>query len=156
MFANPGTTEMHIVGALDTAGVEMRSILCLHETVCTGAADGYGRMKGKPAATLLHLGVGLANGIANLHNARRARSVVRITFFFFLFLVNQNVICIFHRQHLSVSRKWSLSLSLSLKILTGTFSLPSFSPSSSLFSSNFKCLSCLLSNNQISGIERCG
>ena len=105
---------MHIVGALDTAGVEMRSILCLHETVCTGAADGYGRMKGKPAATLLHLGVGLANGIANLHNARRARSVVRITFFFFLFLVNQNVICIFHRQHLSVSRKWSLSLSLSL------------------------------------------
>merc|ERR1711959_14158 len=49
VFANPGTTEMHIVGALDTAGVEMRSILCLHETVCTGAADGYGRMKGKPA-----------------------------------------------------------------------------------------------------------
>lgn len=76
VFANPGTTEMHIVGALDTSGVEMRSVLCLHETVCAGAADGYGRMKGEPAATLLHLGVGLANGIANFHNARRARSPV--------------------------------------------------------------------------------
>ncbi|QDZ24301.1 thiamine pyrophosphate enzyme [Chloropicon primus] len=79
VFANPGTTEMHIVGALDTAesGREgVRSVLCLHETVCAGAADGYGRMKGKPAATLLHLGVGLANALANLHNAKRARSPV--------------------------------------------------------------------------------
>jgi len=71
-----GTTEMHVVGALDTSGVPMKSVLCLHETVCTGAADGYGRMKQKPAATLLHLGVGLANGVANLHNARRGRSPV--------------------------------------------------------------------------------
>jgi len=70
-FANPGTSEMHLVQALD--GVEeMRPVLALFEGVCTGAADGYARMKGKPAATLLHLGPGLANGIANLHNARRA------------------------------------------------------------------------------------
>ncbi|MBR8210162.1 acetolactate synthase large subunit [Burkholderia cenocepacia] len=74
-FANPGTTEMPFVGALDTvAGV--RSILGLFEGVCTGAADGYGRMTGKPAMTLLHLGPGHANGIANLHNARRARTPI--------------------------------------------------------------------------------
>ena len=54
----------------------LRAILCLHETVCTGAADGYGRMAGKAACTLLHLGVGLANGSANLHNARRAGAPV--------------------------------------------------------------------------------
>lgn len=72
-FANPGTSEMHLVQALDSVP-EMRSILSLFEGVCTGAADGYARMTGKPAATLLHLGPGLANGIANLHNARRARS----------------------------------------------------------------------------------
>jgi acetolactate synthase-1/2/3 large subunit len=59
-FANPGTSEMHLVNALDSeAGI--RSILCLFEGVCTGAADGYGRMTGKPAATLLHLGPGLVN-----------------------------------------------------------------------------------------------
>jgi acetolactate synthase-1/2/3 large subunit len=70
-FANPGTTEMPLVAALDTVpGV--RSVLCLFEGVCTGAADGYGRMTGRPALTLLHLGPGFANGIANLHNARRA------------------------------------------------------------------------------------
>ncbi|RIK99298.1 MAG: hypothetical protein DCC71_20365, partial [Proteobacteria bacterium] len=74
-FANPGTTEMPLVAALDrVAG--MRSVLALFEGVCTGAADGYGRMADKPAATLLHLGPGFANGIANLHNARRARSPV--------------------------------------------------------------------------------
>ncbi|WP_175912096.1 MULTISPECIES: acetolactate synthase large subunit [Burkholderia] len=74
-FANPGTTEMPFVGALDTvAGV--RSILGLFEGVCTGAADGYGRMAGKPAMTLLHLGPGHANGVANLHNARRARTPI--------------------------------------------------------------------------------
>ncbi|WP_017924506.1 thiamine pyrophosphate-binding protein, partial [Burkholderia glumae] len=74
-FANPGTTEMPFVGALDTvAGV--RPILGLFEGVCTGAADGYGRMAGKPAMTLLHLGPGHANGIANLHNARRARTPI--------------------------------------------------------------------------------
>lgn len=72
-FTNPGTSEMHFVAALDqVAG--MRAILCLFEGVCTGAADGYARMTGKPASTLLHLGPGLGNGIANLHNARRARS----------------------------------------------------------------------------------
>ena len=70
-FANPGTSEMHLVQALD-AVPESRAILCLFEGVCTGAADGYGRMKGAPATTLLHLGAGLGNGIANLHNCRRA------------------------------------------------------------------------------------
>jgi acetolactate synthase-1/2/3 large subunit len=70
-FANPGTSEMQFVAALD--GVpEMRPVLCLFEGVATGAADGYGRMAGKPACTLLHLGPGYGNGVANLHNARRA------------------------------------------------------------------------------------
>ena len=70
-FANPGTTELPLVMALDSVP-GLRSILCLHENVATGAADGYGRMAGKPAMCLLHLGVGLANGLTNLHNARRA------------------------------------------------------------------------------------
>lgn len=74
-FANPGTTEMPIVEALDRVP-GMRVVLGLFEGVCTGAADGWGRMKGTPAATLLHLGPGFANGIANLHNARRARTPV--------------------------------------------------------------------------------
>ncbi|MCB2048275.1 MAG: acetolactate synthase large subunit [Novosphingobium sp.] len=74
-FANPGTSEMHFVGALDSAP-ELRAVLCLFEGVATGAADGYARMSGKPAATLLHLGAGLANGASNLHNARRAASPV--------------------------------------------------------------------------------
>lgn len=70
-FANPGTSEMHFVAALD--GVpEMRGVLTLFEGVATGAADGYARMAGRPGATLLHLGPGLGNGLANLHNARRA------------------------------------------------------------------------------------
>ena len=72
-FANPGTSEMHFVAALD-AVPEMRGVLCLFEGVATGAADGYGRMTGRPAAALLHLGPGLANGLANLHNARRANT----------------------------------------------------------------------------------
>jgi acetolactate synthase-1/2/3 large subunit len=71
-FTNPGTSEMHFVAALDKQD-GMRSVLCLFEGVVTGAADGYARMTGKPACTLLHLGPGLANGLANLHNARRAR-----------------------------------------------------------------------------------
>ncbi|MEN3290045.1 MAG: acetolactate synthase large subunit [Bradyrhizobium sp.] len=72
-FANPGTSEMHFVAALDR--VEgMRCVLGLFEGVVTGAADGYFRMKGSPASTLLHLGPGLANGLANLHNAKKARS----------------------------------------------------------------------------------
>ena len=74
-FANPGTSELHFVGALDSiAG--LRPVLCLFEGVATGAADGYGRIAGKPAATLLHLGPGLANGLANLHNARRAATPI--------------------------------------------------------------------------------
>jgi acetolactate synthase-1/2/3 large subunit len=72
-FTNPGTSEMHFVAALDSVP-EMRAALGLFEGVVTGAADGYGRMAGKPAATLLHLGPGLGNGLANLHNARRART----------------------------------------------------------------------------------
>src|SRR5277367_3534792 len=74
-FANPGTTEMPLVAALDSVD-GLRPILGLFEGVCTGAADGYGRMAEKPAMTLLHLGPGFANGIANLHNARRARSPI--------------------------------------------------------------------------------
>lgn len=72
-FANPGTSEMHFVAALDkVAG--MRCVLGMAETVVTGCADGYARMTGKPAATLMHCGPGLANGLSNIHNARRAFS----------------------------------------------------------------------------------
>src|SRR5450755_284841 len=74
-FSNPGTSEMHFVAALDSiSGV--RPILGLFEGAVTGMADGYGRMAGKPACTLLHLGPGLANGLANLHNARRAATPI--------------------------------------------------------------------------------
>ena len=71
-FMNPGTSEMHFVAALDDVP-EMHSVLALFEGVATGAADGYARMAGSPAASLLHLGPGLGNGLANLHNARRGR-----------------------------------------------------------------------------------
>ena len=74
-FMNPGTSEMHFVAALD-AVPEMHSVLALFEGVATGAADGYGRMADRPAATLLHLGPGLGNGLANLHNARKAHTPV--------------------------------------------------------------------------------
>ncbi|MFN0124091.1 MAG: acetolactate synthase large subunit [Blastocatellia bacterium] len=74
-FANPGTTEMPLVQALDSVN-GIRAVLCMFEGVCTGAADGYARMTGKPALTLLHLGPGFANGFAYLHDARRARSPV--------------------------------------------------------------------------------
>ena len=74
-FANPGTSEMHFVSAIDRVP-GLRPVLGLFEGVVTGMADGYARMTGKPAATLLHLGPGLANGLANLHNARRAASPV--------------------------------------------------------------------------------
>ena len=74
-FANPGTSEMHFVAALDKVS-GLRCVLGLHETVVTGAADGYARMAAKPAATLLHTGPGLANGLSNLHNARKACSPV--------------------------------------------------------------------------------
>ena len=70
-FANPGTSEMQFVAALDTVP-RMRAVLALFEGVATGAADGYARMTDRPAAVLLHLGPGLGNGLANLHNARRA------------------------------------------------------------------------------------
>ena len=75
ILANPGTSEMALVRALDEAGT-VRGVLALFEGVVSGAADGYARMAGRPAATLLHLGPGLANAGANLHNARRARSPV--------------------------------------------------------------------------------
>ena len=74
-FANPGTSEMHFVAALDEVP-GMRCVLGLAETVATGCADGWARMTGRPAATLLHLGSGLANGMANLHNASKARTPV--------------------------------------------------------------------------------
>lgn len=70
-FTNPGTSEMHFVAALDDS--DMKAVLTLFEGVATGAADGYARIAEKPAATLLHLGCGLGNGLANLHNARKAR-----------------------------------------------------------------------------------
>lgn len=69
-FANPGTSEMHLVAALDAAP-GIRPVLTLHEGVASGAADGWGRVTGRPASTLLHLGPGLANALSNLHNARR-------------------------------------------------------------------------------------
>jgi acetolactate synthase I/II/III large subunit len=72
-FANPGTSEMHFVAALDRIG-DVRCVLGLFEGVATGAADGYARMADGPASTLLHLGPGLANGLANVHNARRAHT----------------------------------------------------------------------------------
>jgi acetolactate synthase-1/2/3 large subunit len=74
-FMNPGTSEMHFVAALDRVPA-MRGVLCLFEGVCAGAADGYARMARRPAATLLHLGPGLANGLSNFHNARKARSPI--------------------------------------------------------------------------------
>ena len=74
-FGNPGTSEMHFVAALDKID-GMRAVLGLFEGAVTGMADGYGRMAEKPAVTLLHLGPGLANGLANLHNARRASTPI--------------------------------------------------------------------------------
>lgn len=74
-FTNPGTSEMQFVAALDRVP-GMRAVLALFEGVATGAADGYARMADKPASTLLHLGPGLANGLANLHNARRAEAPI--------------------------------------------------------------------------------
>jgi len=74
-FANPGTSEMQLVAAIDKIP-GMHPILCLFEGVVTGAADGYGRMAEKPAATLLHLGSGFSNGMANLHNAKRANTPI--------------------------------------------------------------------------------
>ncbi|MFZ6004156.1 MAG: acetolactate synthase large subunit [Actinomycetota bacterium] len=74
-FMNPGTSEMHFVAALDDVP-EMRGVLALFEGVATGAADGYARIADRPAATLLHLGPGLGNGLANLHNARKAHTPV--------------------------------------------------------------------------------
>ena len=74
-FTNPGTSEMHFVAALDKVP-GMRCVLGLFEGVVTGAADGYYRIADKPASTLLHLGPGLANGLANLHNAKKAGSGV--------------------------------------------------------------------------------
>ena len=71
-FANPGTSEMPFLAALDDP--RMRSVLCLFEGVATGAADGWYRMRDRPASTLLHLGPGLANGLSNIHNAKRAAS----------------------------------------------------------------------------------
>jgi len=74
-FANPGTSEMQLVYEIGlTKGV--RAVLCLQENTVTGAADGYGRMAGKPAFTLLHVGSGFANGIANIHNAGRANTTM--------------------------------------------------------------------------------
>src|SRR5918997_1757781 len=74
-FTNPGTSEMHFVAALDSVP-KMRAVLALFEGVATGGADGYARMADRPGATLLHLGSGLGNGLANLHNARKGRTPI--------------------------------------------------------------------------------
>jgi len=74
-FANPGTPEMHLVYEIGRTEA-VRAVRCLEENVVTGAADGYARMAGKPAFTLLHVGSGFANGIANLHNAGRANTTM--------------------------------------------------------------------------------
>ncbi len=74
-FSNPGTSELHLLGAVEERA-ELHSVLCLFEGVATGAADGFGRLAAAPAAALLHQGAGLANGLANLHNARRAGTPV--------------------------------------------------------------------------------
>ncbi|SFA92538.1 acetolactate synthase-1/2/3 large subunit [Amycolatopsis marina] len=102
-FGNPGTSEMHFVAALDTVP-EMRGILGLFEGAVTGAADGYARIADKPAATLLHLGPGLANGLANLHNARRANTPV------------VNVI----GDHATYHKKYDAPLESDIEALTGT------------------------------------
>jgi acetolactate synthase-1/2/3 large subunit len=74
-FANPGTSEMQLVYEIGMAD-RVRAVLCLQEDIVTGAADGYARMKGIPAFTLLHVGSGFANGIAMLHNAGRANTPI--------------------------------------------------------------------------------
>src|SRR3954447_14298249 len=104
-FTNPGTSEMHFVAALDGTP-EMRAVLALFEGVATGAADGYARMADKPAATLLHLGPGLANGLANLHNAKRARSPV------------VNIV----GEHASFHRKFDAPLTSDIEALARPFS----------------------------------
>ena len=77
-FTNPGTSEMHFVAALDKVD-GMNCFLCLFEGVASGAADGYARMTNTPASTLLHLGPGLGNAVANLHNAKKANSSAHIS-----------------------------------------------------------------------------
>src|SRR5690606_10956398 len=72
-FSNPGTSEMHFVGAFDRVA-DMRCVLTLFDGIAVGASDGYARMADKPALSLLHLGGGLANGLSNLHNAQKART----------------------------------------------------------------------------------
>ena len=104
-FANPGTTEAPLVAALDQIP-GMKAVLGLFEGVCTGAADGYGRMKGSPAMTILHLGPGFANGIANLHNARRAKTP----------LVN------LIGEHASWHRKADAPLAMDIEALAGSVS----------------------------------
>ncbi len=104
-FTNPGTSEMHFVAALDK--VEgMRCVLCLFEGVATGAADAYARMAEKPASTLLHLGPGLANGLANLHNAKRARSPM------------VNIV----GEHATYHRRFDAPLTSDIEALAGQFS----------------------------------
>jgi acetolactate synthase-1/2/3 large subunit len=104
-FANPGTSEMHTVAALDEVP-GMRGVLCLFEGAATGAADGYGRMADRPAAVLLHLGPGLANGLANLHNARRARTPL-------LVIVG---------DHATYHKRFDAPLESDIKALAGTVS----------------------------------
>lgn len=104
-FANPGTTEMPLVEAMDT--IEgIRPVPCVFEGVCTGAADGFGRMAGRPAMALLHLGPGLANGIANLHNARRAHTPVLVVV----------------GEHATWHRGYDPPLAMDIEALAGTFS----------------------------------
>jgi len=104
-FANPGTTEMPLVEAIDMVP-GMRPVLGLFEGVCAGAADGYGRMTGRPAMVLLHLGPGLADATANLHNARRAHTPILVV----------------AGEHSSWHRKYDPPLTMDIQALTGTIS----------------------------------
>ncbi len=105
-FMNPGTSEMHFVAALDRVP-GMRGVLCLFEGVCSGAADGYARVLGQPASTLLHLGPGLANGLANFHNARKARSPI------------VNIVGEHATQHLVVDAPLSADIATFAKTVSG-------------------------------------
>jgi acetolactate synthase-1/2/3 large subunit len=110
-FMNPGTSEMQLVAALDRVP-EVRGVLCLFEGVCSGAADGYARMTRRPAATVLHLGPGLANALANLHNARKGYSPV------------VNIVGEHSTQHLEYDAPLSADIGLFAQTVSGYIRTP--------------------------------
>jgi acetolactate synthase I/II/III large subunit len=134
-FANPGTSEMHFVAALDTVP-QMRGVLTLFEGVATGAADGYARIAGRPAAVLLHLGPGLGNGLANLHNARRARVPMVVVV----------------GDHATYHKKYDAPLESDIDALAGSVSgwVHRTSDTADVASDAAKAITETLANNQIS------